>query len=628
MKKTIKKTLLFILVVGSIAFAVYYIFYPYKFEEKTPFTDVYFQQGKIMVKDNGIAYELIKVEDDNIEDIIAFAKNKYKDKWLYRIKDDYMMLMHDMGHWVYFNTNVELKDKNGNIIKKSLSLSGNNRNQTKLNNNKRERIVRKHSNNIPDSLNYLTQRMDSYKKQKGQIEISPNNADTNYNLPVSAWIPADYAIADLEKLEYNIKNDYSYATLKNTNYPLAIDAIISDLGEGITKRDFGIQVKRLLALFGDGHTRVSRSLLKMDSLFLPITIKKVENKYIALDKSNKLLNSSYPEIISIDGYSIDSLITKAGELVAKGSPQFYESACLGYITRYGYLQQQLNIKYSTPATIKLTNSEDTISTKLELLTRDKISTSHKQSHHKLLDGNIGYIYIGDMDGSEEFQKMLTDAMDEFQNTKGFIIDIRGNGGGSRKPIYTLLPYFIKQPKVINVNALRIDKELDPNINEPIGSLEKRMAYPEKSSHWTEAERKVIATFKKSFNPEWKIDRNYFSDWHYSVVSPGNTFYDKPVIVLMDTYNFSASDVFLCAFKGSPNVTLIGSKSSGGSGFTRVLLLENSGLIYLQSRMASFQPNGKLYEGNGVSPDIEVYNSVNDYRNQTDNVLKKAIQLIE
>jgi len=230
-----------------------------------------------------------------------------------------------------------------------------------------------------------------------------------------------------------------------------------------------------------------------------------------------------------------------------------------------------------------------------------------------------------MDKNEEFQKWLHKAMNEFKNTKGLIIDIRGNGGGSRKPIYSLLPYFITSPKVINVNALRINKELDPNIDEPIGQLEKRMAYPEKSTHWTTDERKAISDFKKDFSPEWELDSNKFSKWHFSVVSPNDKHYNKPVVVLMDVGNFSASDIFLTAFKGSKNVTLLGQKSSGGSGFTRTNFLSNSGIMYLVSSMVSFQPNGKLYDGNGVTPDIEVIMKINDIGN--DVVLADAIKIL-
>jgi hypothetical protein len=106
-----------------------------------------------------------------------------------------------------------------------------------------------------------------------------------------------------------LRRHYAYADLKGVDYPLAIDTIIDDLGNGITKRDLGFQIKRLLALFGDGHTRVPMSVLKTPSLILPFEVKKVDGIYYALDKKSKtgLLNDDYPQLVSIDGIGIEDL---------------------------------------------------------------------------------------------------------------------------------------------------------------------------------------------------------------------------------------------------------------------------------------------------------------------------------
>lgn len=315
-------------------------------------------------------------------------------------------------------------------------------------------------------------------------------------------------------------------------------------------------------------------------------------------------------------------------MIAKGSPQFYENGSLTYLSYYGYMKSLLGLKASS-INLQLTNGKDTIKKTTQLVGRDMFIRNYKKlkSHHKLLENNIAYIYLHKMDKKEEYQECLHKAMAEFKDTKALIIDIRGNGGGNRKPIYTLLPYFISSPKVINVNAFRINNDIDPDINEPIGGLERRMAYPEKSVHWTADERELIGEFKQGFKPEWKFDKTKFSKWHYSVVSPNNKHYGKPVMLLMDANNFSASDIFLAAFKGSENIKLVGSKSGGGSGFTQLNLLPNAGLIYLLSRMASFQPNGKLYDGNGIIPDVEVELTIDDVSKQKDIVLNKAIELI-
>ena len=610
-----------------VASTYYFYIYPYTISEKTPFINIEWKGEKVFVEINKQNFEWLSSEGESIEKIQTFAKNKYRDKWKHRLADDYILVLRDMGHWTFFSTRMKLRDSSGNEINKRIPLSSENREKTRNKISENKRIKRKHNTVIPDSLAYITHRVDGYRPSKNAKEVKKDIFEYNLSLPMDSWVPRAMAVEDLESLEYEIKNNFSYADLKGINYPIVIDAIIADIKNGISKRDLGIQIKRLLALFGDGHSRVSRSMLKLDSLFLPFTIQKLEDKYIALTE-NKLYDTDYPEIITIDRFAIDSLKEKAGEMVAKGSPQFYENNCLTYLSYYGHLKSQLGLE-GISISMQLSNGKDTISKSIELVGRDVFVKNfrNKNSQHKLLENNIGYIYLHKMENTDDYQEWLRTAMDEFKNTDGLIIDIRGNGGGSRKPIYTLLPYFLRSPKVININVLRIDKENDPDVNEPIGQLEKRMSYPEKSIHWTSEEQKTIALFKQHFKAEWNFDKNKFSKWHYSVVSPNGDYYNKPVVILMDENNFSASDIFLGAFKGSRNITLLGSKSGGGSGFANLKFLYHSGIMYLLSRMASFQPNGKLYDGNGILPDKEIRVTLNDIKTEKDVVLETAFKTI-
>ena len=629
MKNKTKKILriLATLILITIAYCCYT--YPFFFGEKSPFTTIDWQNEKVWIDIDGKTYEWLESEAISIAEIKTFAKKEYGILWHHKMATDYILVMKDLDRWVFFSTKMKIKDAQGNIIEDDFSLSLENREAALSYINNQQKVRRNHTPTIPDSLQYITQRLDGYQAKQGVPAVITGTDVFEYNLslPMDSWVPRELVIDDLEHLEFDIKNNFSYATLKGVNYQLIIDAIIADIKEGISKRDLGIQIKILLSLFGDGHSRVSRSMLKIDSLFLPFEIKIIEDKYVATS-NDQLFDMDYPEIVSIDTVPISTLKEKAGEMAPKGSPQLYESRSLKYLSYYGYLQRKMD-KSSDKVKIEFANGKDTINKTIELIGKEGLRKifDRKESHHKLLESDIGYIYLHKMERDDDYQKWLHEALEDFKDTKGLIIDIRGNGGGSRKPIYSLLPYFLKSPKVINVNALRINKDLDPDINESIGGLEKRMAYPAKSVHWTPDEQKAISSFKQDFVPEWGFDKSKFSKWHYSVVSPNDEYYNKPVILLMDERNFSASDIFLGAFKGTKNVTLIGVKSGGGSGFARVGFLSNSGMTYLMSRMASFQPNGKLYEGNGVTPDIEISVTINDIKIEKDVALGKAIKTI-
>jgi carboxyl-terminal processing protease len=95
------------------------------------------------------------------------------------------------------------------------------------------------------------------------------------------------------------------------------------------------------------------------------------------------------------------------------------------------------------------------------------------------------------------------------------------------------------------------------------------------------------------------------------------------MILLDSSCFSATDIFLGAFKGWKNVTLMGSASGGGSGRPHEVKLPYGSIHVKLSTMASFQPVGKLYDGRGISPDVDIPTKPSDIIGRTDSVLDVA-----
>ena len=105
-------------------------------------------------------------------------------------------------------------------------------------------------------------------------------------------------------------------------------------------------------------------------------------------------------------------------------------------------------------------------------------------------------------------------------------------------------------------------------------------------------------------------------------------YQQPVVVLSNPASFSATDGFLSAFADLPQVTLMGQASGGGSGATKRLRLPNSGIEIALSSMASFRPNGKLYDTNGVEVAVTLIPEPSDFVSASDSVLEKALKFLE
>jgi C-terminal processing protease CtpA/Prc len=246
----------------------------------------------------------------------------------------------------------------------------------------------------------------------------------------------------------------------------------------------------------------------------------------------------------------------------------------------------------------------------------------------LIDGDVGYLRLAIMDDAAV--REVATWMPRFRETRGLIVDVRGNSGGSRDALRALFPYVMSQtdsPRVVNAAKYRLHSSF---AEDHLGGS--RFMYRESSPEWTPEERAAIASFKTTFVPQWTPPDDEFSAWHYLVMSrrtnPDAFVYDKPVIILQDENSFSATDIFVSAFKGWRGVTLVGTPSGGGSARQLATRLPVSGLSVNLASMASFQLNGRLHDGNGTQPDVLVLPEPGYFLvGGRDNVLERALELL-
>jgi C-terminal processing protease CtpA/Prc len=492
-----------------------------------------------------------------------------------------------------------------------------------------KRVYRKHAEGICKEYEYLIHRF-------------------NFNSPVNVQLSAKEVKGDLDELEWLLENHYSYLKLKGVDYKSALDSIRSSIGDGISRSDFGYQLTKFLALFGDGHSRVGSSSVRLKSLcsgFLPFLVEKSDGRFVAFKPNRSdFIDPNFPFLDRMDGLLVSEWLDIARQYVAKGSPQFVSYRTIRNLRYVDCFRKELGLSKSTSIQVELESADGSSTRQIELplakkapvygfwprLTKEiKSRSDFEQIENRILADNIGYLRFAYMSAESEFLRELVATMNRFAKTDGLIIDIRTNGGGRRAPLRTLFPFFMVEntsPQVVNVAAYRLGTK---NIKE---DFEARYLYPVSSGHWSSVEQDAVARFADSFVPEWSLPHEEFSKWHYFVISrskdQGYFHYDKPVVILMDRWNFSACDIFLGAFKGQKNITLMGQPSGGGSGCSQEYRLRNSHIRICLSSMASFQPNGKLYDGNGIQPDIMIKPIPTDFIGKTDSVLEAAIQRLQ
>lgn len=185
---------------------------------------------------------------------------------------------------------------------------------------------------------------------------------------------------------------------------------------------------------------------------------------------------------------------------------------------------------------------------------------------KMLEGNIGYIKLTTFSNTT-YNQVKTALEDlESKNMKSLIIDVRDNSGGYLNSAKDISELFVKKGKIIYQLKYRD------------GSIEK------------------IASASNN-------DRNY------------------KIVVVVNEFSASASEILSLALKESYGATIVGKKTFGKGTVQDTDILSNGSMIKFTSAYW-LSPNGESINNVGVEPDIEVNLSEN-----SDTQLEKAIETL-
>ena len=454
-------------------------------------------------------------------------------------------------------------------------------------------------------------------------------------LGFSQKITQAQAIEDLNHLDSILIERSSYLKLKPFDYRGRIDSIIEHLPDSVSVVDLGWDVRKLIGTICDGHAEVDFSLKRSKLRFepkgyLPFRVANHLGRVVALEEHHdEFLRDDFPYLKSINGISVDTLKAIAGALQRKMSNSRFQVESVSRLRYIRYLLQETNAEKGDSLYVVLTDGKEDH----EIV---KKITSHKGDSFKfpieyeteMITDDIGYVRLERMYYKDH--QSTEDAYDDvvydlkyylIPEAKGMIIDVRDNLGGARHLIHKMLPFFIDSAMVLNVGI--------PKWN--TNTFYKRYLFNIYKNEWNEEEKAAVEKFRKTFTTEWDYPKDEFHDTtYYFVESPAKEKYQfkGPVVILMNETCFSAADLFLGAMRQIDRVTLVGMPSSGGSGKKFAKRLHNSRLWVWVSSMASFQPNGKLYDSNGIPPDVRVEEKLSDYIGETDTQFDAGMKLLK
>jgi len=198
----------------------------------------------------------------------------------------------------------------------------------------------------------------------------------------------------------------------------------------------------------------------------------------------------------------------------------------------------------------------------------------KAAAWKMLPNNIGYLALGTIHNAD-----LPQIMADAKGTKGLIIDIRNYP--SEFVVFSLSKYLLDKPKdFVCFSALK-------------------------------------ATYPGFFDrtPALKV-----------APGPGRAYPGK-VVILVNELSQSQAEYTTMALRTTPGATVVGSTTAGADGNVSAIILPGNVRTAI-SGLGVYYPDGRETQRIGIVPNVEVKPTIKGIAEGRDEVLEKAVQLVE
>lgn len=196
-----------------------------------------------------------------------------------------------------------------------------------------------------------------------------------------------------------------------------------------------------------------------------------------------------------------------------------------------------------------------------------------EDSHKLIDKNIGYINPGELEEGE-----IDKIMDKFMDTKGIIVDLR---------------YYPSDFIVYSLGKYLMPKEV---------------------------------TFAKTSVPNQSVPGEFILYEDLKVGSNNKNYYKGKVMILMNERSQSQSEFTVMSLRNAPNAKVIGSDSIGTDGNVASFSLPG-GVNTLITGVGIYNPDKSQTQRIGIKPDIYIEPTIQGIKEGRDELLEKAIEII-
>lgn len=421
-----------------------------------------------------------------------------------------------------------------------------------------------------------------YQGEHYYIKMAPNVGNPqflNENLYLNMPYPdTGFRLLALFKfwtmIDYFFPNKY----LTDKNWDNVLKEYIPVFISANDELEYELAAIRIIGEINDTHANLWGGNDKIQGLrgnnYAPFRIQFVEQKWVVTDYYN-------PELKEASGLEIGDIIThidgKTVEFIVDSVKKYYPAS--NESARMRDISADLLRSNNNTVTIQYVSLGQTKQKKIPLYARDRLNiygwykVNKDEKCYKLLDNNIGYVTLANIKNED-----IPVIKESFKNTKGIIIDIR-NYPSVFTP-FTLAPYFVS-------NATPFVKFTMGNAGNP-GEF----------------------TFRAG-----------------QEVPKADETYKGKLVVIVNESTQSSAEYQSMAFRAGDNTTIIGSQTAGADGNVSNITLPG-GLRTMISGIGVYYPDGTQTQRIGIVPDIKVEPTINGIKQGKDEVLEKAIEIIE
>lgn len=414
-------------------------------------------------------------------------------------------------------------------------------------------------------------------------------------------------IVGLSRLWEGVRSNYVYYDKIQIDWDSLYEKTIPKVLEIKDTYEYLRELERFVAHAKDGHTYIGHNEgPKWDERIkpLPFTTKWVGNK-VLVDKvwSSEFVKKGIvrgTEIVSINNLDVFTYAKEElGQYIPSSTPQWtYHQAINSYELTKGKCIDPITVEYANNGKKFTVAYPDRESMDWDIQQNQSNSEQANEPAENggngtikftLLDGNIGLLRIDHFNDSE-MNKLFNEIYPKILSTDGLVIDLRDNGGGNSGYADYILRHFSQKPI--------------------------------KTSSWS-SRMYIPAHASWGYDDEWYM----MASGDMNPVS-GKEIYTKPISVLVDAGTFSSSEDFCVKFRGMKRGPIIGTPTGGSTGNgVRITLIKDVAMANICSKK-DIAPDGTVFVGVGVIPDIVVEDTPESFMANKDIVLERGISEVK